>query len=74
LDFRGCPLGIDIRKVVETGIQPAIDTGIAHKNPGVGQIGAGMTVAPMACFVQALEAFADNAKQAPKVPAVRSLA
>ena len=74
LDFRGCPLGIDIRKVVETGIEPAIDTGIAHKNPGVGQIGAGMTVAPMACFVQALEAFADNAKQAPKVPAVRSLA
>ena len=58
LDFRGCPLGIDIRKVVETGIEPEIDTGIAHKEPGIGQIGAGLTVAPMACFTQALEAFA----------------
>ena len=58
LDFRGTPVGIDIRKVVETGIEPVINTGIAHKKPGIGQIGAGLTAAPMACFVAALEAFA----------------
>jgi len=58
LDFRGTPLGIDVRKVVETGIVPTIDTGIAHRKPGVGQVGAGFSEAPMACFVQALEALA----------------
>jgi len=58
LDFRGTPLGIDFRKVVETGIVPAIDTGIAHRRAGIGQIGAGFSEAPMACFVGALEAFA----------------
>jgi len=58
LDFRGVPLGIDVRKVVETGIVPTIDTGIAHREPGVGQVGAGFSEAPMACFVQALEALA----------------
>ena len=58
LNFRGSPLGIDIRTVVETMVEPVIDTGIAHKEPGIGQIGAGLTVAPMACFVKALEAFA----------------
>ncbi|HEV8308230.1 MAG TPA: DUF1116 domain-containing protein [Methylomirabilota bacterium] len=60
LDFRGTPLGIDVRKVVTTGITPAIDTGIAHREAGVGQIGAGLTAAPMECFVQALEAFASR--------------
>ena len=58
LNFKGTPFGIDIRKVVETGITPVINTGIACKRPGVGQIGAGLTAAPMACFVKALEAFA----------------
>jgi hypothetical protein len=58
LDFRGTPLGIDARKVVETGITPVIDTGIAHRTPGVGQIGAGLSEAPMDCFIQALEALA----------------
>ncbi|MBE0582696.1 MAG: DUF1116 domain-containing protein [Desulfofustis sp.] len=57
VNFRGTPLGIDIRKVVETGITPVINTGIACKRPGVGQIGAGLTAAPMACFTAALEAF-----------------
>ncbi|HOZ71345.1 MAG TPA: DUF1116 domain-containing protein, partial [Spirochaetales bacterium] len=42
LDFRGTPTGIDVRKVVETGILPAINTGIAHKDPGVGMVGAGL--------------------------------
>lgn len=58
VNFRGTPLGIDIRKVVETGITPVINTGIACKRPGVGQIGAGLTAAPMECFTAALEAFA----------------
>lgn len=57
LNFRGTPLGIDIRKVVETGITPVINTGIACRRPGVGQIGAGLTAAPMECFSKALEAF-----------------
>ncbi len=59
LDFRGVPLGVDIRKVVETGASPVINTGIAHRKPGIGQIGAGITAAPMECFVKALEAFAE---------------
>ena len=58
LDFRGTPVGIDLRKVVETGITPAIDTGIAHREAGIGQIGAGLSRAPMECFVRALDAFA----------------
>ena len=60
LDFRGAPMGIDIRKVVETGITPVINTGMAHKKPGVGQVGAGIVRAPMECFTQALEAFAQS--------------
>ncbi len=63
LDFRGVPIGIDIRKVVETGICPVINTGIAHRQPGIGQIGAGITAAPMACFVAALEAFAESRRR-----------
>jgi len=58
LNFRGTPLGIDIRKVVKTGITPVINTGISCKRPGVGQIGAGLTAVPMECFEKALEAFA----------------
>lgn len=59
LHFRGTPLGIDIRKVVRTGITPVINTGIACKRAGVGQIGAGLTAVPMACFEKALEAFSE---------------
>ncbi len=59
-NFRGTPTGIDIRKVVETGITPLINTGIAHKTAGIGQIGAGTVRAPMGCFEQALEAFAEK--------------
>ncbi len=60
LDYLGVPTGIDIRLVVETGIAPTINTGIAHKEPGIGQIGAGVVRAPMDCFKQALRAFADE--------------
>ncbi len=58
LDFRGSPTGIDLRKVIETGIRPVINTGIAHKNPGVGQVGAGIVYPPEDCFKQALAACA----------------
>ncbi|MEO8035456.1 MAG: DUF1116 domain-containing protein [Acidobacteriota bacterium] len=58
LDFRGAPLGIDIRKVVDTGILPIIDTAIAHREPGHPIIGAGLTRPPMDCFTSALRAFA----------------
>jgi hypothetical protein len=57
MNFRGAPTGIDIRKVIETQILPVINTGIAHKDPGVGQVGAGVVNPPMACFEQALEAY-----------------
>jgi hypothetical protein len=58
LDGLGVPTGIDVRRVVETGIVPWINTGIAHRQAGIGQIGAGVVQAPLECFVQALEAFA----------------
>ena len=57
-DFKGTCLGIDARKVVETGITPLINTGIAHKKAGVGQIGAGTVRAPLACFEKAIMAYA----------------
>ncbi|MEY8336865.1 acyl-CoA synthetase FdrA [Lachnospiraceae bacterium 62-35] len=59
-DFKGTPLGIDIRKVVATGITPLINTGIAHKNAGVGQVGAGTVRAPLGCFEKALKAYAKH--------------
>jgi len=55
--YAGAPIGIDIRKVVQTGISPIIDTAIAHKEPGYPKIGAGLVRAPMECFVKALIAF-----------------
>ncbi len=58
LGFRGTPVGVDIRKVVETGITPRINTGILHASAGTGQIGAGVAEAPVACFRQALLALA----------------
>jgi hypothetical protein len=60
LDFRGTPTGIDIRKVVEKGITPRVNTGIAHKNAGVGQVGAGLVRPPMSMFEEALVAFAEK--------------
>lgn len=59
LDFMGCPAMIDARKVVDTSIAPIINTGIAHKKAGIGQIGAGITYAPLSCFSQAIGAFFD---------------
>lgn len=61
MDYRGVPTGIDIRLVVKTGIPPTINTGIAHKEPGIGQVGAGVVRAPIACFESALITFAEKA-------------
>ncbi|HET7263877.1 MAG TPA: DUF1116 domain-containing protein [bacterium] len=61
LDFLGTPTAIDVRRVVETGELPVINTGIAHRRAGVGQIGAGITRAPLPCFVDALRALARRA-------------
>jgi hypothetical protein len=59
LGFRGTPTGIDVLRVVETSILPAINTGIAHKEPGVGMIGAGLVTPPFECFAQAARALAE---------------
>jgi hypothetical protein len=58
MDFRGVPTGIDIIKVNETGLVPKSNTGIAHKTAGIGQIGAGVSRAPLSAFQDALRAFA----------------
>lgn len=60
LDFRGTPTAIDLRKVVEKGILPVINTGIAHKEPGVGMVGAGLVKPPENCYRDALAAFAEK--------------
>ncbi|HKF77073.1 MAG TPA: DUF1116 domain-containing protein [Candidatus Dormibacteraeota bacterium] len=64
LDFRGTPTGIDVRRVVETGIQPLINTGIAHREPGVGQVGAGLVRAPLQPFLEAFDALAGTRSDA----------
>jgi hypothetical protein len=61
MDYVGVPTGIDIRRVVETGLAPTINTGIAHREPGIGQVGAGVVKAPMTCFTDALREFARQA-------------
>jgi hypothetical protein len=58
-DFGGAPTGIDVRLVAATGIEPIINTGIAHRQAGVGQVGAGTVRAPISCFEQALVALAE---------------
>jgi hypothetical protein len=60
MDFAGVPTGIDIRLVVETGLTPTINTGIAHREPGVGQVGAGVVKAQLKCFEDAPVAFAQT--------------
>ena len=60
LGFRGTPTGIDALRVVETGIVPAINTGIAHKEPGVGMVGAGLVTPPFECFARAVRALAES--------------
>ncbi len=63
LNFRGTPTGIDVAKVVKKGILPFIDTGVAHKDPGIGQVGAGVLSAPMQPFIKAATGLAKNLKK-----------
>jgi len=63
LDSQGTPTGIDIRKVVRFGITPTVNTGIAHKLPGIGQIGAGTASFPMELFKKALKSYAERYTQ-----------
>ncbi|MGB8347767.1 MAG: DUF1116 domain-containing protein [Ktedonobacteraceae bacterium] len=58
LDFQGTPTGIDIRQVCRLNMPPVINTGIAHRLPGVGQVGAGIVHPPMECFEDAMKALA----------------
>jgi hypothetical protein len=58
LEFRGAPTGIDVTAVIRTGVLPQINTGMAGKIAGTGQVGAGLVTPPMACFTQALTALA----------------
>jgi hypothetical protein len=60
MNFEGTSLGIDIRKVVETGIEPSINTGVAHRKAGIGGVGFGLVRAPMECFKKALRAFVEK--------------
>jgi len=60
LEFAPAPAGIDVRKVVDTGIRPVLTTGIAHRQAGIGQIGAGLVRNPMACYTQATMALAES--------------
>ena len=62
LDFRGTPTGVDVIKVVEKNITPFIDTGVAHKKPGIGQVGAGVLSAPIEPFVNAFNGFIETLK------------
>lgn len=59
MNFRGSPTAIDIRLVVDTQIRPVINTGIAHKKAGIGQVGAGVVYPPMKCFEDALESYVE---------------
>ena len=63
LNFQGIPTGIDLRKVLETGVLPLIDTAIAHKEPGIGMIGAGVVNPPMECFKKVALALAKRIKE-----------
>ena len=60
LDFQGTPTGVDLRKVVRTGITPTINTGIAHREAGIGQVGAGIVSFPLEIFKQALRSYAQK--------------
>ena len=62
LGFEGTPTGIDVRLVEERNLLPQINTGIAHREPGVGQVGAGLVNPPWEAFHQALLALADHVR------------
>ena len=57
LNYEGTPTAIDFRRVLDTNIMPIVNTGLAHKKAGIGQIGAGIAKAPRMCFKKASIAF-----------------
>ena len=59
-DFRGTPMGIDVHRVRDRGIAPFINNGIAHKEPGRGQVGAGLTRLPIEPFIEASMSLLDT--------------
>ena len=59
LEFRGTPTGIDVVLVARTGVLPQINTGMAGRVAGTGQVGAGLVTPPAECFTGALAALAD---------------
>jgi Protein of unknown function (DUF1116) len=63
LEFRGAPTGIDVTAVVRSGVLPQINTGMAGRVAGTGQVGAGLVTPPMECFTQALTALAQQTRQ-----------
>ncbi len=63
LGFAGAPTGIDLQKVIELNLLPAINTGIAHREPGIGQVGAGLTLPPWECFYKAFDAYCEHCRQ-----------
>ena len=65
LDFRGAPTGIDVTRVVRTGVLPQINTGMAGREAGTGQVGAGLVTPPAECFTAALAALAEEAPPLP---------
>ncbi len=69
LDYRGTPMGIDVRRVVELGITPKVNTGILHASEGTGQVGAGVAEAPIACFREALLALDRRSRELIATPA-----
>jgi hypothetical protein len=74
LGFRGTPVGIDVTKVVRTGIVPAVNTGMAGREAGTGQVGAGLVEPPIDCFLAAVEALADRVEASSAVTDVASRA
>jgi hypothetical protein len=65
LEFRGTPVGIDVTRVVRTGVVPFVNTGIAGKEPGTGQVGAGLVSPPVEVFTEAVRALAELAEPTP---------
>lgn len=61
--FAALLMGVDIIKVVENNVLPFIDTGVAHKDAGVGQIGAGVLNAPPEPFGRAYDGLANKIKK-----------
>jgi hypothetical protein len=68
LGYRGIPTGIDVRRVVTAGVPPITNSGLAHKDGGIGQIGAGYVWTPLGCYAAAVAALASQGDYAGMEP------